>query len=348
MKARCSGPRPWDALLSFKLELTGWRWNEPLVLDPNDTIYHHLPPVTSLDLTLPDGPEIGTIDGNLIKLYIPSQFLANLQTLNLTCDWDPDSILTTLQSCTSLENLTLSFRGNLDLHFEKETLDEQLPEDGVLLPGLRTLRLQYAMTSTISSFLEVVNTPLLEELDVSFEMIDDGIKSTVTGFDEDILDLIDRSECDLRRLKIHMAVFSDSEELKTILESLPSLTHLLLNNTIFDLEIFRYLKCNEILPRLEVFEIFDCPTHNRTKLDILCRFFEVDVRWSSGEDMEIVEEERPTTAMKKLYVTLREPESLDFERLEQSGVELRRLDGMEVRFCSIPHDTWPHLVDTNY
>ena len=56
----------------------------------------------------------------------------------------------------------------------------------------------------------------------------------------------------LRRLKIHMAVFDDSHELKTILENLPSLTHLLLNNTIFDLEIFRDLRHNEILPRLEV------------------------------------------------------------------------------------------------
>ena len=258
MKARWSKPRLWDALRSFELVFT--EWNEPLVLDPNDTIYHHLPPVTSLELTLPDESDISTIDEDWIKLYIPSRFLTNLQTLSLACDWDPASILTALQSCTGLQNLILSFRGYFDLYFKRETLDGQLPKDGLLLPGLQTLRLRYAATSTISSFLRVVNTPLLEELDVNFEMIADGIKSTVTDFDDDILDLIDRSKCEIRRLKIHMAVFDDSHELKTILESLPSLTHLLLNNTIFDLEIFRDLRHNEILPRLEVFEIFDCPT----------------------------------------------------------------------------------------
>ncbi|RXW23501.1 hypothetical protein EST38_g2338 [Candolleomyces aberdarensis] len=347
MKARWSKPRPWDALQSFKLKFTDCKWNE---LDPNDTIYHHMPPVTSLDLTLPSGLEVDTIDDDWIKLYIPSQFLVNLSTLELTCDWHPASILTTLQSCTSLQNLTVALRGNPDLSFKRETLDGPLPEDGLLLPRLRTLRLRYAAVSNISEILDIVNTPSLEELDVNFEMLDDGIKSTISGFDEDILDLIERSKCNLRRLKIHMAVFSDSEELKTILKNLPSLTHLLLNNTIFDLEIFRDLRCNEILPHLKVFEIFDCPTSDNRKLDMLCQFSEVYVRWSFGKGLEIIREERPDRAMKKLYVTLREPVPLDFDRLEHSGVKFRRLDGMEVRFCSIPHDTWPppHLIDNDY
>jgi hypothetical protein len=119
-----------------------------------------------------------------------------------------------------------------------------------------------------------------------------------------------------------------------------------LNNTIFDLEIFRNLRCNEILPHLEVFELFDCPTSDRRKLDILCNFFEVYANWGFDfaediEDIKIVEDERPTIALKKLYVTLREPAPIDFERLEHSGAEFRSLDGVEVRFCSIPHDTEP-------
>jgi hypothetical protein len=281
-----------------------------------------------------------TIDNEeVVKLFIPEQFLANLQTLNLTCDWDPTSILTSLQFCTSLQSLSLSFRGNLDFYFVGETLDGQLPEDGLLLPRLHTLRLRYSTLSAISDFLDVVNTPSLQELDVSFEMIPDGIKSTVTCFDDDILNLVERSECEIRRLKIHMAVFSHSEELKTILQGLPSLTHLLLNNTTFDLGIFQNLRSNEMLPHLEVFEIFDCPTSDRRKLNRLCNFFEVYVE--DIEDIKTVQDERPTIALKKLYVTLREPAPIDFERLEHFGARFRRRDGVEVRFCSIPPDTEP-------
>jgi hypothetical protein len=356
MKARWTKSRPWDALQSFKLEFTGDEWKEPLARNSNDTIYHHFPPVTSLDLTLPSVEGLFTIDDEEVaKLFIPEQFLANLQTLNLTCDWDPTSTLTSLQFCTSLQSLSLSFRGNLDFYFVGETLDGRLPEDGLLLPRLHTLRLRYATLSAISGFLDVVNTPSLQELDVSFEMIPDGIKSTVTGFDDDILDLVERSKCEIRQLKIHMAAFSRSEELKTILQGLPSLTHILLNNTIFDLEIFRNLRCNEILPHLEVFEIFDCPTSDRRKLDKLCNFFEVYVNWNFeyGEDIEdikIVEDERPTIALKKLYVTLREPAPINFERLEHSGARFRRRDGVEVRFSSIPHDTepTPDMTDSNW
>ena len=110
------------------------------------------------------------------------------------------------------------------------------------LPQLRVLRLRYATPSAISGFLEVVNTPFLEELDISFELVAEGTRSTVRDLDVDILDLVERSGCEIRRLTIDMAVFNRSEELTAILYGLPSLTHLLLNNTLFDLWIFRNLR----------------------------------------------------------------------------------------------------------
>ncbi|KAJ2919991.1 hypothetical protein MD484_g425, partial [Candolleomyces efflorescens] len=343
MKARWPNPRPWDTLQSFNLEFTGYEWMEPLVPNSNDTIYHHFPPVTSLDLTLPSVEELCTIDDEEeVNLFIPEPFLAKLQTLNLACDWNTASILSSLQFCTSLQNLSLSLLGSLDLYFDGEMLDGQVPEGGLPLPQLRVLRLRYATPSAISGFLEVVNTPFLEELDVSFELVAEGTRSTVRDLDVDILDLVERSGCEIRRLTIATAVFNRSEELTAILHGLPSLTHLLLHNTIFDLWVFRNFSCHEMLPHLEVFEMFDCPASDWRTLDVLCRFFEVDVKRSLkfGGDIRLaVEEERPTTALKKLYVTLREPVPIDFERLEDSAAGFRKLDGVEVRFCSIPHDT---------
>ena len=120
----------------------------------------------------------------------------------------------------------------------------------------------------MAQFLDLVNAPRLEELDMCFNFWNDSEKRDVQNMDTHILAAIKRGGCPLRRLRIHFVVF-DNEELYNLLSNLPSLKHLCLENVTFDWDFFRSLKYGKCLPNLEVLELLDPRTSELGKLGYL-------------------------------------------------------------------------------
>jgi hypothetical protein len=341
--AKSQRPWAWDAIGSLRLKFTASGWNEPLDLDPNDTIYHHLPPVASLDLSLPKEGTIETIDEEAPQLYIPVTFLAHLTTLTLKCDWEGNSIITALQSCINLESFTLDSDASPNFGFDEDEFSQPLLEDGLVLPKLRTLRFRHVQEEPLAQFLDLVNAPMLEDLDICFNYWDGGEKPDSGNMGSHILAAINRGGCALQRLRLHFVAL-DNEELLNLLKKLPSLKHLCLENVTFDLNVFRELKSKECLRNLEVLELVDPQVPKMGKLyHLLCDFLQAFTHRKSRPPKRI------PSSVKKFRLVLREPEPLDFQYLEREGRRFRS-DGMEVSFSSIPHDTFPlsHVLLSNW
>jgi hypothetical protein len=327
--AKSQRPWAWDAIGSLRLKFTALGWNEPLDLDPNDTIYHHLPPVASLDLSLPKVVAID--DEELPQLYIPDTFLAHLTTLTLKCDWEGNSIITALQSCINLESFTLD--SDADPTFGFDEFSHPLLEDGLVLPKLRTLRFRHVQEEPMAQFLDLINAPRLEDLDICFNCWDGDEKPDSGNMGPYILAAINRGGCALQRLRLHYVAFDD-KELLNLLKKLPSLKHLCLENVTFDLKVFRELKLGGCLRDLEVLELLDLQVPKMEKLyDLLSDFLQERTPMFTHGNL------RPHS-VKKFRLVLREPEPLDFQHLEREGRRFRR-NGMEVSFSSILHDAFP-------
>ncbi|RXW23519.1 hypothetical protein EST38_g2340 [Candolleomyces aberdarensis] len=293
-----------------------------------------MPPVTSLDLSLPQAARIPTIGGSLPILFIPNAILARLKTFTLKCDWEGNSILTTLQSCTNLENLSLDFDSDADILFSENEFNQAL---GLVLPKLRILRFRHVPEDPMSQFLDMLNAPELEELDICGNVWDDGEKDEARDWDEHILAATKRGGCSLRRLRIHFVAF-EYKELYNLLGNLPSLKHLCLEKVTFDFQVFRSLKSVERLRNLEVLELLDPPTSEVGNLMyLLHEFFQDSVPFVNRQRLGT---ERKLSSVKRLRLVLREPQPLDLQQLERKGCQFRR-DGMEVSISSIPYDTYP-------
>ncbi|RXW23502.1 hypothetical protein EST38_g2339 [Candolleomyces aberdarensis] len=298
-----------------------------------------MPPVTSLDLSLPEAARIETIDGSLPSLFIPNAVLAHLKTFTLKCDWEGNNILTTLQSCTNLENLTLDFDSDDGVMFDEDEFNQALSKDGLVLPKLRTLRFRHVLEEQVCEFLDLLNAPELEELDICGRYWDDSEKYDARNWDGHILAATKRGGCTLRRLRIHFVTF-ENKELYNLLSNLPSLERLCLENVTFDLTIFRSLKSGECLPNLEVLELLDLPTSEVGNLEysLLHEFFLDSIpsvfRKRRGIEPKI-------SSVKRLRLVLREPQPLDLRPLERGSHQFKR-DGMEVSISSIPYDTYDY------
>jgi hypothetical protein len=282
---------------------------------------------------LPEGEAIETIDEELSQLYIPDTYLAHLTTLTLKCDWEGNSIITTLQSCINLESFTLDSNSDLDFRFDEDEFSLPLLEDGLVLPKFRTLRFRHVQEEPMAQFLDLVNAPMLEDLDICFNYWDGGAKPDSGNMGPHILAAINRGGCALQRLRLHFVAL-DNKELLNLLKKLPSLKHLCLENVTFDLKVFRELKLGGCLRDLEVLELLDLQVPKMEKLyDLLSDFLQERTPMFTHGNL------RPHS-VKKFRLVLREPEPLDFQHLEREGRRFRR-NGMEVSFSSIPHDAFP-------
>ncbi|KAJ2922485.1 hypothetical protein H1R20_g14603, partial [Candolleomyces eurysporus] len=305
-------PRVWDAIGSLRLEFTAYEWNELFTPDSNDTIYHYMPPVASLNLSLPERDFIETIDDDWPRVLIPKAFLAHLTTFTLKCDWDGNSVLTTLQDCINLESLTLDFDSSHDIEFD---FDQPLLKDGLMLPTLRTLRFRHIQEESMLQILEILNAPALEELDICGHLWNGSEKFSGANWDQHILAATKRGGCALRRLRIHFVAF-DGKELYHLLRQLPSLEYLCLENVTFKLDIFQGLKSGSYLPKLEVLELLGPSMSQMGELGGLLHHFlqdEVPMLIRPGGP------QRKLTSVKRLRLVLREPEALNFQYLEREG-----------------------------
>jgi hypothetical protein len=200
----------------------------------------------------------------------------------------------------------------------------------------------------MAQILDLVKAPLLEELDMCFNVWDDSSKPKQTHWKEYILAATNGGRT-LQRLRIHFAAL-DNKELYKLLKKLPSLKHLCLENVTFDLKIFRRLKSGKCLPNLEVLELLDPPTSDLEKLRYLLDDFLQNETPSvlDRDTLQFHGGERIPSSVKRLRLVLREPVPLNFRFLEGKGRWLRK-DGMEVNISSIPHDTYPlsHILESD-
>ncbi|RXW25409.1 hypothetical protein EST38_g445 [Candolleomyces aberdarensis] len=302
-------PRPWDSIKSLDLYFMDI-WGET---DPSDSLFRHIPPVTSFLLNLPDRESLAEdpseLDEALLHLGSLEHVLTNLTTFTLLCNWDGTMILEVLQMCHNLEDLTLDFQDWVLPYRDAPSL-VQASQDGLLLPKLRILRLCHAHADVVD-IIQFFKTPTLAELDISFADTEDAsnfihMRQAQRNFPTIIRSLVNRSRCEksLRKFRLDSVnVMSDQDQLIEVLTNFPYLTHLILDNVYFDPCVLHESWHGEptIIPRLEVLEVLHIIPH--FPLNELGRF--VNGRGKLGN---------PNGALKKFVATFRKyiPPDFDF------------------------------------
>ncbi|KAJ2914140.1 hypothetical protein MD484_g6260, partial [Candolleomyces efflorescens] len=246
--------RPWHSLKSFAIEFD-LDWNESP--DFVRSIFNRLPPnITSLELRLPSIWD-AHIPNNM-PLALPQSIMERLSSFTVFCDWDGTQWLqTVLSHCDNLETLTINFMAASWAYPPND------PGSGILLPKVRTLRLQHLWMSS-TDILRSLKAPKLVELDVEFADDPDLEGKWVNS--QFLLSLINRSKCDatLRTLHLRYARIR-SEELANALGSVPLLTHLSLEGIIMEpgasfVDAFgTSLSRRRVLPKLETLELLRLP-----------------------------------------------------------------------------------------
>jgi hypothetical protein len=208
-------------------------------LDEPDALGYFLPRfpknITSFELRLPDSDYIPL--GSDIRLEVPGfmelpqNFAEKLTSFSISCDWGVQHMFILLEHCANLEVLTLDF---LTLSTEWEWTAEQytaliggLPQ--VKLPKLHTLCLR-ACPPEIIGMLGSLQAPVLVHLD--FEL--DG-ELDLPGVAEDLLTfLTTESNCAPTLNSLRLAdIKLDALEFCQVLDELPALTHLVLEEVCF-------------------------------------------------------------------------------------------------------------------
>ncbi|KAF6763397.1 hypothetical protein DFP72DRAFT_530294 [Ephemerocybe angulata] len=268
-----AGSRPWDSLQSLKLEIKEWAATDESL---EKATLLTLPPVKNLSLYLPTAQALGdtaVMAGNIAYPEAPS--FTSLTTLELICDWPVRWISQVLNSCINVETLTLDFALGTVLY------DALTPtETPSLLPKVRVLRLRRLIAEfDDADILQDLITPVLEELDISFENeARDICPNTMDSMYEypsmDILlegieSFLRKSKCTdtFRRFRLH-SLYISSDTLMYVLGTLPPLTHLTLDDVDFPSKMFKDLEdmivdpaCPQFLPHLEHFELLFLPSH---------------------------------------------------------------------------------------
>ncbi|RXW15819.1 hypothetical protein EST38_g10032 [Candolleomyces aberdarensis] len=251
--------RPWDALKSFTLKFDD-EWDESP--DTLRSIFLQLPSnITSFELHLPgkwSNAFEAEEDSESASLPLPKNLLERLSSLTLFCNWDGTEWLdAALGHCINVETLTMDFMGAFWSYDRDEPHTAWLLSSGLLLPKVRTLRLQNVCPPSID-ILGVLKAPQLVELDIGFKPGNDDVD---WAFSQVVLSFVERSRCEatLRLLYLRYA-FMRAEELVTTLSHLPFLTHLTLEDTVMDpktspANLLRMLTFQ--LPNLEALELLE-------------------------------------------------------------------------------------------
>jgi hypothetical protein len=153
------------------------------------------PNITSLELRLPstwsDAFQGG--DSDTAPLPLPQNLLEGLLSFTLLCDWDGTRWLTAaLSHCVNVETLTLDFIGTAWWYVRDQPHTESLFRTGLLLPNVRTLRLQNIHPGS-TEILCALKAPQLVELDIDFNH---GTGTLDSDFYEAVLSFVEGSKCD--------------------------------------------------------------------------------------------------------------------------------------------------------
>ncbi|KAF6744907.1 hypothetical protein DFP72DRAFT_927138 [Ephemerocybe angulata] len=246
----------WDRIRCIYVGMAEWHSSS----NPAEwRVVERLPPVTSLILDLPSVEDIPANHGaGLLK----NLSLANLTFFKLICDSPSPWVLGRLGSGENLETLILDY--------DMSICDEDRSLKGyrrVLLPRLRTLQLLNLVDNFETQIVPCLSLPALESLYIHFADPWEG-GTPPQAYDlpdmrelqNDILSLVQgpNPASRLQHLRIDNLPIS-SFGLLRILLSLPSMTHLTLDNVGSDPGLFRRAKgaSEQLLPRLKCLEVLN-------------------------------------------------------------------------------------------
>ncbi|KAF6751212.1 hypothetical protein DFP72DRAFT_851144 [Ephemerocybe angulata] len=166
-----SPSRPWDTLRSLSLDFESEKsedWAEPI--DPGQSIFTLLPPVSALHLRLPNRASMvaATDESVYGRIHLSDIQLHQLRTFLITWDWWNIRVFTLLRSCINADILALGF--NCSKVLKEPTLERTLLElrlSPITLHCVRTLSLRgmdvsildYLITPAITRFEFVVDSP---------------------------------------------------------------------------------------------------------------------------------------------------------------------------------------------
>ncbi|RXW19776.1 hypothetical protein EST38_g6067 [Candolleomyces aberdarensis] len=264
-------PPPWNSLKSFTLQFSGSN------AEISDVVIPRFPHLKSLHLRLPSfyDEDPWDDDHQSVPFDIPQDILEGLTNLTLSnCDWTGCTILALIRWCKNVKTLTVRHPSGWLINLDSPFL-QGLTSTGIPLPAVQSLRLGNLCREQ-SDILRFLRTPSLVELDLSFDLLNaDGNFEypeeaeyqypNLESLKSNILSLVKNPtsidcDVDLRRLRLHNLYIS-ANSLASILTSLPSLSHLTLDEVWFDSTLFKQLEAagTKCLPRLEVLELLNVP-----------------------------------------------------------------------------------------
>lgn len=243
---------PWDQVKHLELDFqhVSWTFEDDDLRVPDDSFLEEFIPhsVTSLSLHVPPQQEafrkfliggVPSVDVPATPLGISRATLGRLTSLEVSCDWDGQHLIQMLQHCQELVKLTsirVRTRG-------APSLATPPAGEPVLLPKLKTLRLR---GHDQLKLLHRLQAPGLTTFDVDFSENTRGLiqgdhaslgdASLDTDRAEDMLQFSEESgvKRSLTTLRISHAVFSAESELRRIVLNFPCVSHLILDDVIFD------------------------------------------------------------------------------------------------------------------
>jgi hypothetical protein len=251
--------------------------------------------LTAFELHLPTEElmeSVAIYPTNTISFQIPPKLLRSLTSFSLRCDWNASPIiLATLQHCISATALTLNLEDGQLCVDDSDPLIEPIIRSGLLLPQLRTLRLRQCRPSAAAKLLNLLKAPNSHHVDISFEREEvdlerekyldcaygqsnvdpyfkcrrisneDEIRKVDLSFAKAVGVFMGRSgshPSNLRSLRLHYASIK-APVLSKLMESLDSLTHLILDELDLDDGCFKDSRASSVLPNLEVLELLGLP-----------------------------------------------------------------------------------------
>lgn len=256
---------PWipDSLSHVYLDIRQWK---DRIQEPQQSLFAIVPPsVKSLRLLLPSCNTVEYDDISLNTLLsIPiSNSMASLTVLNISTNFSADHIFKIIVRCVVLESLDLSlWLGDFGYWDEGDPWMAGVAENGLILPSLRSLQLRQVPLDALGT-LGFLKCPILRELSIMF-----GREEWTAG-DSDVVydDVINARfgpsfaaflrgdpNCPpmLQRLHLQHGIFEGNTLFDT-LQPLSSITHLTLENIVFDKDLFTKLSTpTRSLPQLKV------------------------------------------------------------------------------------------------
>lgn len=123
--------------------------------DASQSVFMHLPPITSLSLELPSvSCAFEQEDDSVpVELHTPPHTLRGLKSLTILCDWSGTQVIDLMRECTHLETLEVGWAAE----------QRPPPMEHLLLDNLLTLRVRNADQADI---LRHIRAPRLQNLDI--------------------------------------------------------------------------------------------------------------------------------------------------------------------------------------